>query len=62
MNFIIFLMNNPWLLIETITESSVNTINSGFEIEDLITERLLNNARLIRDLDAKGNLTRQEAY
>jgi PAS domain S-box-containing protein len=45
-------------LIETITESSVNTINSGFEIEDLITERLLNNARLIRDLDAKGDLTR----
>ena len=47
-------------LIETITESSVNTINSGFEIEDLITERLLNNARLIRDLDAAGILTRQK--
>jgi len=47
-------------LIETITESSVNTINSGFEIEDLITERLLNNARLIRDLDAGGILTRQK--
>ena len=47
-------------LIETITESSINTINSGFEIEDLITERLLNNARLIKDLDAKGILTRQE--
>ncbi len=47
-------------LIETITESSVNTINSGFEIEDLITERLLNNARLIRDLDASGKLTRQK--
>ncbi len=46
-------------LIETITESSVNTINSGFEIEDLITERLLNNARLIRDLDARGRLTKQ---
>ncbi len=46
-------------LIETITESSVNTINSGFEIEDLITERLLNNARLIRELDGKGILTRQ---
>jgi two-component system sensor histidine kinase HydH len=47
-------------LIETITESSVNTINSGFEIEDLITERLLNNARLIKDLDAHGSLTRQK--
>ncbi len=47
-------------LIETITESSVNTINSGFEIEDLITERLLNNARLIKDLDEKGNLSRQK--
>ncbi len=47
-------------LIETITESSVNTINSGFEIEDLITERLLNNARLIRDLDASGSLTRKK--
>lgn len=47
-------------LIETITESSVNTINSGFEIEDLITERLFNNARLIRDLDAGGSLTRQK--
>lgn len=47
-------------LIETITESSVNTINSGFEIEDLITERLLNNARLIRDLDAGGILNRQK--
>jgi PAS domain S-box-containing protein len=46
-------------LIETITESSVNNINSGFEIENLITERLLNNAKLIRDLDTKGNLTRQ---
>jgi two-component system sensor histidine kinase HydH len=47
-------------LIETITASSVNTINSGFEIEDLITERLLNNARLIKDLDASGILTRQK--
>jgi PAS domain S-box-containing protein len=47
-------------LIETITESSVNTINSGFEIEDLITERLLNNARLIKVLDSAGNLTRQK--
>ncbi len=47
-------------LIETITESSVNTINSGFEIEDLITERLLNNARLIRELDEKENLTSQK--
>lgn len=47
-------------LIETITESSVNTINSGFEIEDLITERLLNNAHLIKELDASGSLTRQK--
>ncbi|HSD63080.1 MAG TPA: ATP-binding protein [Ignavibacteriaceae bacterium] len=46
-------------LIETITESSVNTINSGFEIEDLITERLLNNARLIKELDSAGILSRQ---
>ncbi len=54
------LNEQSFALIETITESSVNTINSGFEIEDLITERLLDNARLIKTLDASGILTREK--
>ncbi|MBT8387134.1 MAG: hypothetical protein KJO12_06950, partial [Ignavibacteria bacterium] len=35
-------------LSETVTLSSINTLNSSIEIEDLITERLLNNARMVR--------------
>lgn len=47
-------------LIESIIQSSDNTLNSSFEIEDLITEKLLDNARLIRKLDSLNILTRDE--
>jgi len=39
-------------LIETISLSSVNTLNSSIELESLITKRLLNNAYLIKTLDS----------
>jgi PAS domain S-box-containing protein len=44
-------------LSETVTLSSINTLNSSIEIEDLITERLLNNARLVRRLDSLNSLS-----
>ena len=44
-------------LSEIVTNSSINTLNSSLEIEDLITERLLNNARMIRMLDSLDVLT-----
>ncbi len=44
-------------LIETVTQSSVNALNSSQEIEYLIAERLFNNARLIRELDSLNILT-----
>ena len=44
-------------LSEIITQSSINTLNSSFEIEDLVTERLLNNARMIRRLDSINALS-----
>ncbi len=44
-------------LIETVSLSSINTLNSSYEIEDLITERLFNNAHLIRTLDSLDLLT-----
>jgi len=47
-------------LLQSIVISSANTLNSSFEIEDLITERLLNNARLIRKLDSLNALNRDE--
>lgn len=47
-------------LIETISLSSVNTLNSGFELEDMITERLLNNASLIKNLDSLNLLSRKK--
>ncbi|RPI71435.1 MAG: hypothetical protein EHM47_10240, partial [Ignavibacteriales bacterium] len=47
-------------LIESVIQSSNNTLNSSFEIEDLITEKLLDNARLIRKLDSLNILTRDE--
>jgi len=43
-------------LSDVITQSSINTLNSSFEIEDLVTERLLNNARMIRRLDSLNAL------
>ncbi len=47
-------------LIETIDQSSINALNSSEEIENLIAERLLNNARLIRSLDSLNLLTRKK--
>jgi two-component system, NtrC family, sensor histidine kinase HydH len=47
-------------LIETIDQSSINALNSSEEIENLIAERLLNNARLIRSLDSLNLLTQQK--
>ncbi len=47
-------------LIETINQSSINALNSSIEIEYLIAERLLNNARLIRKLDSINTLTHQK--
>jgi len=38
-------------LLETIVQSSKNALNSGGEIETLLTEKLLDNARLIKQLD-----------
>ena len=47
-------------LIETVSQSSINALNSSEEIENLITERLINNARLIRALDSLNILTHQK--
>lgn len=47
-------------LLQSIITSSENTLNSSFEIEDLLTERLLNNARLIKKLDSLNALTKDE--
>ena len=47
-------------LLQSIIISSANTLNSSFEIEDLITERLLDNARLIRKLDSLNALDKDE--
>jgi signal transduction histidine kinase len=45
-------------LTEIITLSSINTLNSSFEIENLVEERLLNNARMLRALDSLNLLSR----
>ena len=45
-------------LIETISLSSTNTLNSSYEIEGLIAYRLLDNARMIRSLDSLNLLTK----
>ncbi len=47
-------------LIETISMSSINTLNSSYEIETLLTKRLLDNARLIETLDSLNLLTRKK--
>ena len=47
-------------LIETVNQSSINALNSSIEIEYLITEKLLNSARLIRRLDSLNTLTHQK--
>lgn len=47
-------------LLQSIIKSSENTLNSSFEIEDLITERLLDNARMLRKLDSLNALNKSE--
>ena len=47
-------------LLESIIQSSKNTLNSSFEIEDLVTQRLLDNARLIKQIDSYKSLTKDE--
>ena len=47
-------------LIETVSLSAVNTLNSSYEIEDLIIERLFNNAWLIRSLDSLNLLSKSK--
>lgn len=47
-------------LLQSIIISSENTLNSGFEIENIITERLFDNARLIRKLDSLNALNKDE--
>jgi len=47
-------------LSETIVSSSLNALESSTELEDLITQRLLNNARLVRRLDSLHTLTHEK--
>ena len=47
-------------LIGTIVQSSINALNSSEEIENLIAERLFNNAALIRSLDSLNLLTHKK--
>lgn len=54
------LYNQSSTLLQSIIKSSENTLNSSFEIEDLITERLLDNARMIRKIDSIKSLNKNE--
>jgi PAS domain S-box-containing protein len=47
-------------LLESVIQSSKNTLNSSYEIEDLIADRLLDNARMIKRLDAEKTLSKDE--
>lgn len=47
-------------LLESIIQSSKNTLNSSFEIESLVADRLLDNARMIKRLDAAKSLSKNE--
>ena len=47
-------------LIGTVVQSSINALNSSEEIENLIAERLFNNAALIRKFDSLGLLTHKK--
>jgi len=47
-------------LLQSIIKSSENTLDASFEIEDIITERLLNNARMVRRLDSLNSLNKIE--
>ena len=47
-------------LSETIVSSSLNALESSTELEELIAQRLLNNARLVRRLDSLHTLTHEK--
>jgi len=47
-------------LLESLIQSSKNTLNSSYEIEDLVADRLLDNARMIKRLDAVKSLSKDE--
>ncbi len=47
-------------LIGTVVQSSINALNSSEEIENLVAERLFNNATLIRSLDSLNLLTHKK--
>lgn len=47
-------------LLESVIQSSKNTLNSSYEIEDLIADRLLDNARMIKRLDDEKTLSKNE--
>jgi len=47
-------------LLESVIQSSKNTLNSSYEIEDLVADRLLDNARMIKRLDAEKTLSKNE--
>jgi two-component system, NtrC family, sensor histidine kinase HydH len=47
-------------LLESIIQSSKNTLNSSYEIEDLIADRLLDNARMIKRLDSIKSLSKED--
>ncbi len=47
-------------LLESVIQSSRNTLNSSFEIEDLMTQRLLDNARMIKKFDSYKSLNKDE--
>lgn len=54
------LSQNASSLVETITLSSHNTLNSSYEIEDVMAERLLDNARLIKNIDSLKKMNDQD--
>lgn len=47
-------------LLESVIQSSKNTLNSSYEIEDLVANRLLDNAKMIKRLDAVKSLSKDE--
>jgi len=47
-------------LLESVIQSSKNTLNSSYEIEDLVADRLLDNARMIKRLDEVKSLSKNE--
>lgn len=47
-------------LLESVIQSSSNTLNSSYEIEDLIADRLLDNARMIKTLDDIKSLNKND--